>query len=335
MLKVLFVSSENEDKFGVTKVINSLKKNLKNKIKIKYSNKIFHMIKFRPDVIHIHGCWKIRLILFFILSKIFSIKIIISPHGMINPVSFNQKKIKKIIGWHFYQKIIFFKSNLIIVNSTNEKNNLKKKLNGKCNIIVIPHGINIKKKINYKNISTKSNLKFVFFSRIHPSKNLHKLIELWKSDKFFDKYSLSIFGEITDESYFEKLFHNSGKNFKNIHYLGALKKNLQNILSKYDIFIMPSRSENFGLVVLEALSSGLFVLVNKNLPWQILEKNHFGKSFIMNKKNLIYSIKKINQMKNKIRNKKYKIKILNFLKVNYNWEKISEIYKLNYYSLVK
>ena len=40
-------------------------------------------------------------------------------------------------------------------------------------------------------------------------------------------------------------------------------------------------------------------------------------------------------MKNKIRNKKYKIKILNFLKVNYNWEKISEIYKLNYYSLVK
>ena len=27
------------------------------------------MIKFRPDVIHIHGCWKIRLILFFILGS--------------------------------------------------------------------------------------------------------------------------------------------------------------------------------------------------------------------------------------------------------------------------
>ena len=40
-------------------------------------------------------------------------------------------------------------------------------------------------------------------------------------------------------------------------------------------------------------------------------------------------------MKNKIRNKKYKIKILNFLKVNYNWKKISDIYTSNYYSLVK
>jgi len=254
---------------------------------------------------------------------------------MINPVSFNQKKIKKIIGWHFYQKIIFYKSDLIIVNSTNEKNNLKKKLNNKCNIIVIPHGINIKKKINYKNIPTKSNLKFVFFSRIHPSKNLHKLIELWNSDKFFDKYSLSIFGEITDQSYFKKLFYKFEENFKNIRYFGALKKNLQRTLSKYDVFIMPSKSENFGLVVLEALSSGLFVLVNKDLPWKILERSYLGKSFDMNKKNLIYSIKKIELIKNKIRSKNYKTKILNFLNVNYSWKKITKTYIFNYYSLVK
>ena len=334
MLKVLFVSSENEDKFGVTKVINSLKKNLKNKIKIKYTNKIFNLIKFKPDLIHIHGCWKLRLILFFILSKIFSIKIIISPHGMINPVSFNQKKIKKIIGWHLYQKIIFYKSDLIIVNSVNEKKNLEKKINCKVNVIIIPHGININNKINI-NVHKKSNLRFVFFSRIHPSKNLHKLIKLWKSDKFFYKYSLSVFGEITDLNYFKKLFYRSETNFKNIKYFGPLKKNLQKTLSKYDVFVMPSKSENFGLVVLEALSSGLFVLVNKDLPWKILERNHLGKSFVMNKKNLIYSIKKIELIKNKIRKKNYKNKIFNFLNTNYSWNKIVKIYISNYHSLVK
>ena len=43
-----------------------------------------------------------------------------------------------------------------------------------------------------------------------------------------------------------------------------MSKNKNKILnlSTYDVFILPSKSENFGLVVLEALNAGLYLILN-------------------------------------------------------------------------
>ena len=45
-------------------------------------------------------------------------------------------------------------------------------------------------------------------------------------------------------------------------------------------------SENFGLVILEAMSNGLFSVVNKKLDWKILDNNNLGCSLNFNYKNL-------------------------------------------------
>ena len=121
MLKVLYFTLEINNKFGVSKVVNDIKKNQSNKINIKLSKNILDIFLFKPQIIHIHGCWKLKLLIIFLLAKIMFIKIAISPHGMIDPFSFSQKKIKKNFAWFFYQKYIFKFSNLIIVNSEFEK----------------------------------------------------------------------------------------------------------------------------------------------------------------------------------------------------------------------
>ena len=108
MLKLLFTSSEENNNFGVSKVITSLNEILQKKnIRSEYSNNLFKFLIFKPDIIHINGCWKLRLILFFILAKIFRTKVITSPHGMMDPVSLNQKKIKKKNWIIFLSKIYF------------------------------------------------------------------------------------------------------------------------------------------------------------------------------------------------------------------------------------
>ena len=96
MLKVLYFTSETKKKFGVFKVVNILKKKQTNKIKSKLTNSIFDIFFFKPQIIHIHGCWRPKLFIVFLLAKITSIKIVISPHGMIDPLSFSQKKINGI-----------------------------------------------------------------------------------------------------------------------------------------------------------------------------------------------------------------------------------------------
>ena len=103
-MKIFLTSSENNNKFGVSKVINELKKRFNTANKVECSNNPINFIISNSDILHIHGCWKIRLIFFFVLAKIIGVKIIISPHGMIDQNSLNQKKFKKKFKLYFFFK---------------------------------------------------------------------------------------------------------------------------------------------------------------------------------------------------------------------------------------
>ena len=76
---------------------------------------------------------------------------------------------------------------------------------------------------------------------------------------------------------------------KNINYIGPLNNNIQQNLSKYDVLIHPSKSENFGLVIFEGLSAGLFLILNK--IENIFRKKIFAKNINFNFKELKDSIK--------------------------------------------
>ncbi len=331
MFKLFYTSSENNVGFGVSKVVDSLNHEIKKKkIRSIFSNRILKFLFFNPDIIHINGCWKIRLLFLFVLAKLYGTKIVISPHGMIDPFSLNQKKFKKKIALFFYQKFIFENSDLIIVNSELEKKNLLKIIKKVSEIIVIPHGIYIDKKFRILK-RKKKNLKFVFFSRIHKSKNLDTLIKIWRNDHFFHKFNLDIYGEIIDDKYFSKLDINY---LKNINYKGSLNRNIQNCLSKYDVFIHPSNSENFGLVIFEGLSSGLYLIFNKKLKKKILEKKKFAKNINFNSKELKKTIGYISSNKEKIRSISFKRKSLNYVKNNFNWRDVSALYFKNYKNLI-
>lgn len=326
--KIFFISSVENNNFGVVQVIQNLKQNLSNIYKINKNGTYKEFFSHDYNLIHLHGCWRINLLIYFLLAKVLQIKIYISPHGMLDPESFKNKKIIKLIAWHLYQKFIFKFSNGIIVNSLNEKKNIKKFLNN-INIKIIPHGIipNKEKIIYYKK---KGSLKFVFFSRIHPIKNLDKLIDIWLNSYNTEKYSLLIYGDVSDGKYLKKIL-NKIKNIKNIKYMGKIYNKKVRTLSKNDIFIFPSKTENFGLVVLEALRAGLYVVYNKKLPWTILKKKNFGIPFDFDKKNNInFPIKFLENIKKKIRLKNHKVKIDNFLNKNYNWDLISKKYHLFY-----
>ena len=135
-----------------------------------------------------------------------------------------------------------------------------------------------------------------------------QLVDIWSKSKVLKKINLHIYGNVEDQIYFNKiksLFTN------NIRYLGALNSvNKYQLMKKYDVLIYPSYSENFGIIILEALNAGLYVLVRENLPWKSLNSK-FGKLIKMNKnfleKNIILltekvKINKINYDKKYLRN---------------------------------
>ena len=45
---------------------------------------------------------------------------------------------------------------------------------------------------------------------------------------------------------------------------------------KYDVFYFPTKSENFGQVIWESLSSGCPVLISDQTPWNNIENHRVG-----------------------------------------------------------
>ena len=161
-----------------------------------------------------------------------------------------------------------------------------------------------------------------------------QLVNLWTNDVFFKKFNLSIYGEVSDFKYFD-LLKTKIKKFQNIKYKGSLYKNKIQRLSVYDIFIFPSKSENFGLVILEALASGLYLILNKNLPWHHISNKGFATLINFTENTLTKEVLRLEKMKNRIRSKKYIAKIYSYLAINYNWETISKDYVSCYTQVLK
>ncbi len=246
---------------------------------------------------------------------------------MLDPVPLSIKKLKKKIALFFYQKNILKFSDYILVNSKLEKKNIRRLKKNK-RIIVIPHAVdnyNIKKKKN------KKKIKLVYFSRIHPIKNLKKLIEIFTCRKEFSKYNLDIIGNIEDKKYFFEI-QSIIKNFNYIN-VKKIKKNKYKMLEKYDVLIHPSKSENFGIVILEALLSGLYIIAGKNIPFNSLKKNGLGKNIIFNKNNLNKSLIQFQKLFFNSNQYKLKLHYNNYVKNNFSWKIITKKY-INFYTLV-
>jgi len=279
------------------------------------------------DIYHFFGGWTwfhVKIILRLLKLKK---KIIIHPMGLYEPWSLEQKKIKKYIAWHLYQKKILLKVDKLHCASLQEQNNLLA-LNDKFKTLVLPFGISdkfIKKKLYTSDFKVKK--KVLFFSRLHKKKGLEFLIKAWLEINNPD-WTLDICGYGNNKQYLNKII-SSKKNVK-INFLKTIYDNSSkiNLFNKYDLLALPTKNENFGLVILESLSRGLPVLTTTNTPFCDIEE--FNAGWIINDsylelKLILYKIFNTSK-KDFLKKKKNAIKLAN----RFSWSRIFSDY-VNFY----
>lgn len=167
---------------------------------------------------------------------------------------------------HYSQKFSFFfikrLADLVILDNSLLKKNLIQRGFNIDKLTVIPPGINIKYFRNTKSIG-EINYDAVFLGRLHFSKGIFDLLEIWKlvcEQKPNAKLAIIGGGDGQIEKELKGKIKDSNLEY-NIDVLGHLEDDEAfGVVKSSKIFAFPSHEEGFGIAVLEAMACGLSVV---------------------------------------------------------------------------
>lgn len=123
------------------------------------------------------------------------------------------------------------------------------------------------------------HVRLIFLSRIDRKKNLGYLI-----DRLIEirdgKVELTIAGPVEDEEYWRKCELRIEHLPPNVtlKIVGAVSNNdALKLLTNNHFFVLPTRGENFGYVILEALAAGCPLIISDRTIWNDIEIEHAGR----------------------------------------------------------
>lgn len=273
------VISPSSDIDGTKLDIESYWKNRTQDINIFYKENLslywlYNFIKTNQfDCVYLNSFFTPIIILKIIASTIFfNTKIIIAPRGQLSDGAISNKNVIKSIYIKCFRYLIKNRIYRFHSTSNQETNEIIKRLNLKHNKIFQASNIRIltiNKDIFTYSTKKKDELRLVFFSRIVFKKNLLFILNTLKNYSENNVY-LDIYGTIEDSKYWDKCLNviKELPNNINCSYKGVLHPdNVIEKLSAYDAMVLPTLNENFGHVIIEALYSGIPVILSPYTPF--------------------------------------------------------------------
>lgn len=232
------------------------------------------------DILHQHGLWTPVSMYSCKLKKQINLKKVVQPHGFLMPYSRNLSKRKKQIAYSLFEKSNLESADMLVACAKDEARVLRELFPYK-DISIIPNGISDEfHNTERRNSYACRKRRLLFLSQVIPVKGLERVINSISEiglDKFREwEFIIAGYENADYKSFLEKLIHelNLGAVIKIIGPRFGIDK--MEMFDNADAFVLPSYSENFGIVVAEALSRGLPVLTTKGTPWQELETNNCG-----------------------------------------------------------
>lgn len=231
----------------------------------------------------------------------------IAPMGSFFKNAIKKKSFKKIIYFKITKLFNIFKNCTWSVTDELEEKATIDLYGKKSKIIIAQDSVVFDDAMYIQHKQKPEVLKIVFMSRIHETKGLLTCFKILKKLKF--NVTFDIYGTIEDKSYFELCNKELELLPKNIScvYCGTYQpENATQILSNYDILLLPTWTENFGHIIFESLKSSCIPVISDRTPWNDIYKNNAGYVFDLNDLNSaakaiedinLFSLKKLNNYK--------------------------------------
>lgn len=212
------------------------------------------------------------------IAKKERIDVLLAPRGELCEGAMENKKILKLLYISLVMLMRWNRGIMYQATSDDEKESIAKYLRAKEKEIILLDNIPSSITANKHNCNkTVGKASFVFVSRIHRKKNLLSAIRYFNSVK--DDVLFDIYGPLEDVAYWDLCKAEISNLPKNVvtRYCGVVNHNdVQDVFSKYDAFIFPTNSENYGHVIFESLAVGTPVIISNKTPWNFINNENAG-----------------------------------------------------------
>jgi glycosyltransferase involved in cell wall biosynthesis len=241
-------------------------------------------VRVKPDIVHLHGIWGLDMHRCAVCCRRLGIPYVIAPRGMLEPWSLGQKKWKKRLARWLYQDRDLKMAAALHATAESEAEQFRK-LGFKNPIIISPNGVNVPTHTLPLH-PTPTTKRALFVSRMHPKKGVLELVEAWGrlgvgsegvrewecelvytvSGEFEKAYEAKVIAKVQELGLADRFI-----------FTGALNDEEKwQAYARADLFVLPTYSENFGIVVAEALWAKVPVITTQGTPWKDLEDHQCG-----------------------------------------------------------
>jgi len=216
-------------------------------------------------------------------SFLMGVRTIIAPRGEFSAGALNIKSKKKRMYIEIFKMFHLHRFVTWHATSEEERLDISKIMGGRIEVLVAPNLSNrglsdgALDKINQVKSKKIFPLKLIFISRISKKKNLDFALKaLLKVNVLID---FSIYGPLEDEVYVKQCQQTIDQLPNNVSakFLGEVYPDqIGNIFQQQHFFFFPTKGENYGHVIAEALQNGCPVLLSDQHPWGNLAEYKAG-----------------------------------------------------------
>lgn len=228
-----------------------------------------------PDLIHDHGLWLPTHGTIALAACRLDVPLVVSTRGMLTSWALQHNRWRKRLVWTAYQDWALRQATLFHVTSEEEVEALRD-LGFDQPVALIPNGVQLPE-LDSTEASSRGPRRALFLSRLHPKKGLPMLLEAWGEVRP-ETWELVLVGPSEDghRAELEEQVRSQGLGDR-ITFAGPVSDEEKwSVYRSADLFVLPTHSENFGIVVAEALAAGVPVITTTGTPWRELVTHECG-----------------------------------------------------------
>lgn len=239
-----------------------------------------------PDGVYLNSAFSkptIKILLLMRFTRSSALPIILAPCGELSESALGLKRWKKRLFLMFAKSLSLYSKVHWKATTDLESIEIKKVFGQNVRPLVAP---DLPPKTILPNFSTAEKprkevgkAKFIFYSRIDRTKNLMFALDQLSSIDQKKRIELAIVGPVQDPTYWQMCKKKIAKlpDSIDVTIVGAVSNEtgLKQLIVNHFV-ILPTLGENFGYVILEALSAGCPVLISDRTMWSEVSANGAG-----------------------------------------------------------